>query len=85
MIGRCRVCQRGVLEEESPIFWRGSKYHEACFYSYLSREIDRLERREKHGQLTTVELEELEDLKGLLDKAACGSSRRRSAAWSVRF
>lgn len=84
-MGRCRVCQRAVLEEEDPIFWLGSKYHEACFYSYLSREIDKLERKERHGDLTTVELEELKDYRGLLDKAARSENRQRSAAWPVRF
>jgi len=85
MIGRCRVCQRAVLEEEEPIIWKGSKYHEGCFHSHLLREIDRLERKERHGDLTTVELEELEDFKELLDTIAHSRVPWRPATFPVRF
>lgn len=85
MMGRCKVCQRAILEEEGPIFWQGSRYHEACFHSYLVREIDKFERKARHGDLTTVELEELKDFRELLKTIARSSTRRRPAAWPVRF
>jgi len=76
MIGRCRVCQRAVLEEQEPVFYLGQKYHDVCFRSYLRQQIERMEAKERRGDLTTVEEKELREFKEIMSTIAHNENRR---------